>query len=105
LGYTVKVIEVRTTAVFDAWLAGLRDRSARARIRWRIDRLSLGNPGQHRILASGLRELKIDHGPGYRVYYIGRGGALVMLLCGGDKRTQQKDIDLASKLKKMLEES
>lgn len=98
------VIEVRTTAVFDAWFAGLRDRGARARIRWRIDRLSQGNPGQHRILAGGLRELKIDHGPGYRVYYVARGGVLALLLCGGDKGTQRQDIELALALKKHLEE-
>lgn len=99
------MIQVRTTAVFDAWFAGLRDRGARARIRWRIDRLSHGNPGQHRILGAGLRELKIDHGPGYRVYYIARGAAVVVLMCGGDKRTQRQDIELALALKKMLEES
>jgi putative addiction module killer protein len=98
------VIEVRTTAVFDAWFAGLRDRSARARIRWRIDRLSYGNPGQHRVLAGGLLELKIDHGPGYRVYYAARGSVLVLLLCGGDKQSQRKDIELALALKKLLEE-
>lgn len=97
------MIEVRTTEVFDAWFEGLRDRDARSRIRWRIDRLLHGNPGQHRILAGGLRELKIDHGPGYRVYYVARGGALVLLLCGGDKRTQRKDIELALALQKILE--
>jgi putative addiction module killer protein len=99
------VIEVRTTAVFDAWFARLRDRNARVRIQARIDRLSLGNPGQQRILGSGLHELKIDHGPGYRVYYVERGGGLVVLLCGGDKRTQRQDVELAVTLKKMLEEA
>lgn len=103
--YTHRVTEVRTTEVFDAWFAQLRDRKARARIQARIDRLSLGNAGQHRVLANGLRELKIDHGPGYRVYYVERGNVLVVLLSGGDKRTQRQDIELATTLKKMLEES
>lgn len=91
--------------MFDAWFARLRDRTARVRIQARIDRLSLGNPGQHRILASGLCELKIDHGPGYGVYYVERGRVLVVLLSGGDKRTQQQDIELATTLKRMLEEA
>jgi putative addiction module killer protein len=99
------VIEVRTTAIFDAWFAKLRDRRARARVQARIDRLSLGNAGQHRVLGSGVRELKIDHGPGYRVYYVEHGEVLVVLLCGGDKRTQQQDISLARTLKEMLEET
>lgn len=90
--------------MFDAWFARLRDRKARVRVQARIDRLSLGNTGQHRVLASGLHELKIDHGPGYRVYYVERGSVLVVLLCGGDKRTQPQDIELAATLKKMLEE-
>jgi putative addiction module killer protein len=97
------VIEVRTTEVFDAWFAGLRDRSARVRIQVRIDRLSLGNPGQHRVLPGGFRELKIDHGPGYRLYYLERGNVMVVLLCGGNKRTQRHDIELATTLKRMLE--
>lgn len=103
MDYTSPVIEVRTTEAFDAWLAGLRDRRARFRIQARIDRLSLGNPGLHRALAGGLHELKVDHGPGYRIYYLHRGNALVVLLCGGDKRTQQRDIDLAIAMKKLLE--
>lgn len=90
--------------MFDAWFARLRDRSARVRIQARIDRLSLGNPGQHRVLASGLRELKIDHGPGYRVYWVERDRSLVVLLCGGDKRTQRQDIGIALALIGMLEE-
>lgn len=99
------MIEVRTTEVFDAWFARLRDRKARVRIQVRVDRLSLGNPGEHRVLTGGLCELKIDHGPGYRVYYTERNKVVVVLLCGGDKRTQRHDLDLAGTLKKMLEES
>lgn len=97
------MIEVRTTEDFDAWFAGLRDARARLRIQVRIDRLSLGNPGQHRILSRGICEMKIDHGPGYRVYYVRHGNVLVVLLCGGDKRSQQRDIELAGTLKQMLE--
>jgi putative addiction module killer protein len=97
------VIEVRTTENFDLWFAGLRDRRARLRIQVRIDRLSLGNTGQHRILTGGLCEMKVDHGPGYRVYYVRHGDVLVVLLCGGDKRTQRQDIEMAMTLKRMLE--
>jgi putative addiction module killer protein len=99
------VIEVRTTEAFDAWFAALRDRKARLRIQVRIDRLSLGNPGQHRVLAGGLCEMKVDYGPGYRVYYLRHGEVLVVLLCGGDKRTQRQDLGLATALKRMLEEA
>lgn len=97
------MIEVRTTEDFDAWFAGLRDARARLRIQVRIDRLSLGNPGQHRVLPGGICEMKIDHGPGYRVYYVRHGNVLVVLLCGGDKRSQHRDIGLAGTLKQMLE--
>jgi putative addiction module killer protein len=64
----------------------------------RIDRLSLGNPGQHRNLANGISEMKIDHGPGYRVYYTMRGSQLIVLLCGGDKTSQQEDIAKAIRI-------
>ncbi|WP_239537857.1 type II toxin-antitoxin system RelE/ParE family toxin [Dyella mobilis] len=70
----------------------LRDRHAKARIQMRIDRLKLGNPGQHRQLVGGISEMKIDCGPGYRIYYAIRGETLVILLCGGDKSSQQADI-------------
>jgi putative addiction module killer protein len=80
------------------WLDALRDRSGRARILVRVDRLIEGNPGQHRDLTNGVSELKIDVGPGYRVYYTQRGDRLVLLLAGGDKSTQQKDISTAIKL-------
>jgi putative addiction module killer protein len=86
---------IRQTRVFSAWLADLRDVQAKARINARIRRLSLGNPGHHRVLQSGVAELKIDYGPGYRVYYTQRGEELVILLCGGDKRTQTQDIERA----------
>lgn len=92
------MMELRKTDQYDRWLRGLRDVQARARINARIRRLMDGNPGQHRVLSGGVREMKIDHGPGYRVYYTERGGVLVILLCGGNKSTQQTDIDHALRL-------
>lgn len=89
---------IRTTAVFDAWYEGLRDRQARARIAIRIGRLASGNPGQHRNLNNGVSELKIDYGPGYRVYYVERHGVTYILLCGGNKKSQQHDIETALSL-------
>jgi putative addiction module killer protein len=77
------------------WLQGLRDLQARARIRTRLDRLALGNMGDCRALDGGVYELKIDWGPGLRVYFGKVGNAIVLLLCGGDKRTQQQDISTA----------
>ncbi len=96
--YDRVVYEVLKSSTFDAWLRALRDRSAKAKIEVRIRRLSLGNPGQCRALKNGINELKIDHGPGYRVYYTFKGKTLVLLLCGGDKSTQSKDIQLATKI-------
>ena len=89
---------IRQTERFAAWFEGLRDRQAARRIQMRIDRLAAGNPGQHRVLSGGVVEMKIDHGPGYRVYFTQRGIEIVVLLCGGDKRTQQADIKTALKL-------
>lgn len=88
------------TGVFREWLHALRDASARVRIQARIRRIADGNPGQHRVLRGGVVELKIDHGPGYRVYYTRRGDVLVILLCGGNKRTQQQDIETAESMAK-----
>ncbi len=83
---------------FAAWFAGLRDREARARITVRIRRLSLGNPGDVRPVGNGVSEMRIDYGPGYRVYFVRRGDTLVVLLCGGDKRGQDRDIARALEL-------
>ena len=77
------------------WLDGLRDKAARARILARLDRLSVGLPGDWRSVGNGVRELRIDHGPGYRVYYGQDGATLILLLCGGDKRSQAEDIEKA----------
>jgi putative addiction module killer protein len=78
--------------VFRNWLSGLRDRRARARIHARLRRLSLGNPGDVKAVGGGISELRVDYGPGYRVYFQQRGPRLVVLLIGGDKRTQATDI-------------
>ena len=92
------MIEVRQTDVFADWFAGLRDRVARARITVRIRRLSLGNPGDVKPVGGGVSEMRIDYGPGYRVYFVRRGDTVVVLLCGGDKRNQDRDIARALEL-------
>jgi putative addiction module killer protein len=91
------MFEVRQTTVFDRWYHGLRDRRARARITLRLDRLRLGQFGDAKFLG-GVAELRIDYGPGYRVYFCQRGGTIVLLLCGGDKTTQALDIAKARDL-------
>lgn len=96
------MIEVRQTQAFARWQASLRDLHAAQRIAARIYRLSLGNPGPHRVLKGGVTEMKIDYGPGYRVYYAQRDAALVILLCGGDKRTQTRDIKTAQTMAKQV---
>jgi len=88
-------MRVLMTEVYRDWINSLEDRTGRARIQVRVDRLVHGNPGQHRNLTGGVSELKIDFGPGYRVYYTERGGDLIVLLAGGDKSTQQEDIKAA----------
>lgn len=94
------VIEVRQTDLFANWLRKLRDRQARARIQMRIRRVSLGNFGDIKPVGEGISELRIDYGPGYRVYLTQRGNQLVILLVGGDKSTQQADIAKAKALAK-----
>jgi putative addiction module killer protein len=89
------VIEVRETEAYAAWFDALRDAQARARILIRIRRLSLGNPGDVKPVGSGVSEMRIDYGPGYRVYFVRRGDTLAILLAGGDKRTQSRDIAAA----------
>lgn len=92
------MIEVRQTEVFLKWLLGLRDIRARARIQARIHRLELGNFGDTKPVGEGVSELRIDYGPGYRVYFVRRRSELVILLAGGDKSSQSKDIAKALKL-------
>lgn len=104
LGYIEAVLRVRQTAEFARWFEGLRDRQARARIDVRIRRLSLGNPGDVKPVGEGVSELRIDYGPGYRVYFVQQGRELVILLAGGDKRTQDADIGRALDLARNLKE-
>lgn len=96
------MIEIRQSEAFDAWLRGLRDGRARARILIRIDRLSLGNPGDVKPVGEGVSEMRIDYGPGYRVYFASRGTKLIILLAGGNKNTQARDIKTALDLARTL---
>jgi putative addiction module killer protein len=89
------MVAVIKSASFDRWFANLKDPQARARIAVRLDRLALGNAGDVKPVGAGISELRIDYGPGYRIYFMRRGKKLIVLLCGGDKRTQAADIDLA----------
>lgn len=91
----MRTVEILKSDTFDRWLRGLRDRRARARVEARIRRLSLGNSGDVQPIGDGLSELRIDSGPGYRVYFRRQGAFLLVLLCGGDKSTQQRDIAMA----------
>jgi putative addiction module killer protein len=97
-------MRVEKTDAYREWIDALNDRAGRARILVRVDRLIQGNPGQHRDLTDGVSELKIDFGPGYRVYYAQRGTWLLLLLAGGDKATQQKDIAKAIQLARNFQE-
>lgn len=96
------MIEIRQTDAYARWFEKLRDRQAKARIAVRIRRLSLGNPGDVRPVGEGVSELRIDYGPGYRVYFLMQGAALVILLAGGDKSTQADDIIKAHNLARDL---
>ena len=90
--------ELIRSATFDRWLSELRDRRAVARIAARLDRLASGNPGDTQPVGDGVSELRINYGPGYRVYFIQRGSVLIILLCGGDKSSQDRDIKQAKAL-------
>ncbi|WP_449393448.1 type II toxin-antitoxin system RelE/ParE family toxin [Eoetvoesiella caeni] len=103
MGYSLAMPSIRTTSAFDEWFAELRDIRARVRIQTRIDRLELGNPGDSKAIGGGLVELRIDYGPGYRVYYVQRGAVLVILLCGGNKSTQKSDITRAKVIAQALD--
>ena len=96
------MIEVRQTAVFASWLEELRDANARTRILVRIRRLELGNPGDVKAVGEGIIELRIAYGPGYRVYFTRQGQEIVLLLCGGDKSSQSRDIATAKRIAKEL---
>ena len=96
------MIEVRQTGAYESWYRKLRDRDAKSRILIRIRRLSTGNPGDVRPVGGGVSELRIDHGPGYRVYFLRIGRDLTVLLLGGDKSTQRQDIERARELAQEL---
>jgi putative addiction module killer protein len=102
VNYSSHMVEIRKTALYVQWFESLRDRQARARVDVRVFRLAHGNPGQHRVLTDSVVELKIDYGPGYRVYFTQRGDELVLLLAGGDKSSQQQDIEAAIRLAKEI---
>jgi putative addiction module killer protein len=96
------VLEIRKTEIFAHWLDGLRDVHARARVQVRIERLAAGNPGDVRPVSEGVSEMRIDYGPGYRVYFKRIGREIVILLAGGDRRTQSADIKIALRLARNL---
>jgi putative addiction module killer protein len=95
-------MRIQMTEVYRDWIDSLKDRTGRARVQVRVDRLAHGNPGNFRALTDGVIELKIDVGPGYRVYYTERAGVLIILLAGGDKSSQTKDIQRAIALARSL---
>ena len=92
------MFELFKTSRFDEWLRNLSDMNAASRVKARIRRLSLGNPGDVKAVGSGISEMRIDYGPGYRVYFTRRGKIILVLLCGGDKTTQREDIEAAKAL-------
>ena len=102
MGYDCVMIDVRETPTFTRWFRRLRDRNARARIDVRIYRLSLGLYGDTKSVGKGVSEMRIRYGPGYRVYFCERGGDVVILLAGGDKSSQSRDIRTAHELAKQV---
>ena len=102
MGYSLPVVEIRKTARFAQWIDSLRDLRARARIQARIERLASGNPGDVKPVGESVSEMRIDYGPGYRVYFKQRGRDLTILLAGGDKSTQARDIKIAQELARNL---
>ena len=102
MAYNIVMVEIRQTEVYARWFRRLRDREARVRIDSRIRRLSLGSPGDVRPVGEGVSEIRIDYGPGYRVYFVQLGQSLVVLLAGGDKDSQERDIRRALELARGL---
>ena len=96
------MIEIRKTEHFAKWIDGLQDIRGRARIQARIERLAMGNPGDVKTVGEGVSKMRIDHGPGYRVYYLRHERSLIILLAGGDKSTQVRDIKTALRLARNL---
>jgi putative addiction module killer protein len=102
MGYKYLMIEIRKTEIFAKWIDSLQDIRGRARIQARIERLAMGNPGDVKPVGEGVSEMRIDQGPGYRIYYIKRERTMIILLAGGDKSTQAKDIKTAIRLARNL---
>ena len=102
MGYNALMLEVRETTAYAHWFRGLRDRAAKARIDIRVRRLSLGNPGDVRPVGEGVSELRIQFGPGYRIYFMRSGEEYILLLAGGDKSSQAQDIKQAKNLARNL---
>lgn len=98
------MIEIRQTDIYKKWFASLKDRNAKARIDIRIRRISLGNLGDVKPVAEGVSEIRIDYGPGYRIYFVQEQSSLIILLCGGDKSTQSQDIQRAHMFARSLKE-
>ena len=98
------MIEIRQTEVFARWHGAIKDVRMRARIADRIDRLARGNPGDVAAIGEGVSELRLHFGPGYRIYFAQRAALIIILLCGGDKSTQRRDIEIAKKLARELED-
>lgn len=101
--YSGHMMQIIKTTTFSVWLKGLSDHTARARILARIDRFVDGNLGDVKAVGNGIFEMRVHHGPGYRVYFLKRGSITVILLCGGDKSTQSADIAKAKKIARELE--
>lgn len=98
------VIEIRKTEFFSKWIDSLKDIRLRSRILVRIERLSFGNPGDVKPIGEGVSELRLNYGSGYRIYYKKYGKSIIVLLIGGDKKSQSKDIKTALQLAKYLQE-
>lgn len=98
------MLTLRLTTAFKAWLLGLRDMKGKLAITRRLQRFELGNPGDAKAVGEGVSELRIDVGPGYRVYFVRRGEVVVVILCGGDKGSQDRDIAKAKRLAAQLED-
>jgi putative addiction module killer protein len=104
MDYNQNMIEIRQTEEYRKWFRGLHDKNARARIDIRIRRMSLGNPGDVKPVGDGISEIRIDYGPGYRVYFLNKNNWLVILIAGGDKRTQELDIRKSKEIARNLED-
>ena len=98
------MVEIEQSEEFESWIHQLRDLRAQLRIRARIERISMGNPGDVKSVGEDIREMRVDYGPGYRVYFLQRGEILIVLLCGGDKSSQDSDIKQAKSIAKRWRE-